>query len=104
MLWLMWTASVYSGFGLSAFPRQEWLLETLISIVFLIPVINFLTCRGDFLLGVRIIGVMLLLHSGWDALHWTSLDIVRTPIDPRIPQLCPLFDIPLGILLLLRSK
>ncbi len=104
MILLMGSASIYTGFGVSAYPRQEWLLELLISAAVLIPVINFLVVPGDFTKAVRLIGAMLLLHSIWDALHWPMLGWVDTPVDPRIPKLCPLFDIPVGIALLVRGR
>jgi hypothetical protein len=104
MLALMWSASVYSAFGLSAYPRQEWLLETLVSIVFVIPVINLLKGPGSFSHAVRAMGVMLLAHSIWDALHWPGSIMINTPIDPRIPMFCPFSDIPLGLWLLIRGK
>src|SRR5436309_2743447 len=82
MLLLMWSASVYSAFGFSAFPRAEWLLEALVAIIFLIPVVNFLRKPGALGASVRIIGLMLLLHSVWDALHWPGHALIDTPIDP----------------------
>ncbi len=104
MLLLMWSASVYSGFGISAYPRQEWLLEILTAIVVIIPVLNLLIVPGDYSKAVRLVGATLLLHSVWDALHWPAFTIIDTPIDPRIPKICPIGDIPIGILLLIRGR
>jgi hypothetical protein len=104
MILLMWSASVYSAFGLSAYPRQEWLVESLVSIIFLIPVINFFKGPGSFTAAVRFVGLMLLAHSAWDLLHWPGHAVIDTPIDPRIPSYCPFMDIPVGIWLLVRGK
>jgi hypothetical protein len=104
MLLLMWSASVYSAFGLSAYPRQEWLIETLVSVIFLIPVVNFFKGPGSFSTATRFIGLMLLVHSMWDALHWPGLVIIQTPIDPRIPKYCPFLDLPVGAWLLARGR
>jgi hypothetical protein len=104
MIALMWSASVYSGFGLSSFPRQEWLLELLVAAVFLLAVINLLVRPGTLSSAVRVIGAMLILHSVWDALHWPGNILVDTPIDPRIPRLCPVVDLILGPILLIRGK
>ncbi len=100
----MWSASVYSAFGFSAYPRQEWLLETLASIIFLIPVINILRNTAHPASAARILGLMLLAHSGWDALHWPGNSLINTPIDPMFPKICPFLDIPTGILLLIRGQ
>ena len=104
VLTLMGSASVYSAFGISAYPRQEWLLEILVGAVFLIPVFNLFRGPGTFSSAVRFLGLALLLHSGWDALHWSMHPIIQTPIDPKIPALCPWIDLPLGVLLLVRGR
>ncbi len=104
VLALLWSSSIYSGFGMAVFPRQEWLLETLVSAVFLIPVVNLLVLPGRLSRDVRMLGAALLLHSCWDALHLPSLHWVQTPIDPRFPLACPYVDIVLGFLLLIRGR
>ena len=104
MIALIWSASVYSTFGLTAYPRQEWLLELLVGIVFILPIFSFLKGRGSMSASVRVMGAMLLLHTGWDALHWPGHILIHTPLDPRIPLLCTYFDLPLGFLLLIRGR
>ena len=99
----MWSASVYSAFGLGAYPRQEWIIETIFAVMFILPVIKILRSGADTKI-IRMIGLMLLAHSGWDALHWPGYAIIHTPIDPSIPKLCPLLDIPLGFLLVVRGR
>jgi hypothetical protein len=104
LIWLTGSASIYGAFGVTAFPRQEWLLELLASAVFLIPVLNLLRGRGSFSTAVRWLGLMLLAHSIWDALHWPELPVVLTPIDPRLARLCPTGDIVLGLWLVVRGR
>lgn len=104
MLLLMWSASVYSGFGLSAYPRQEWLIELLVAIVMLIPVVNLLVTPGSLSSAVRFVGLALIAHSFWDALHWPGLTLIHTPIDPRITRICPIMDLPMGFWLLVRGR
>jgi|GEM_PF-6469266 len=104
MLCLMWAASVYTAYGISAHPRQEWLVESLAGILFLIPVVNLLRGPGSLTVAARLIGGALIAHSVWDALHWPGSPIIQTPIDPWIPQVCPWIDLPVGALLLIRGK
>ena len=104
MMVLMWSASVYSAYGISAYPRQEWLVESLASIIFVIPVLNFFKGSRSMSGAVRLVGAMLLLHSVWDALHWPGQALLQTPIDPWIPRLCPFLDLSLGSWLLARGK
>jgi hypothetical protein len=98
------SSGIYAFFGLTAYPRQEWLLEILVSVVFMLPALSLLKGNTTGKSAVRLIGIMLLFHSLWDTLHWPLLSVIDTPIDPRIPQICPYFDIPLGILLLVRGR
>ena len=90
------SALTYLYYGATAYPRQEWLLEAEISIIFLLPILTLIrrTKGRDAL--IRLIGTMLLLHSIWDALHWPGRPIVQTPVNPWLPWICPFFDLPLG--------
>jgi hypothetical protein len=103
MLVLMWSASVYSAYGLSAYPRQEWLIETLASVLFVIPVVNVLRGVGTLRSQLRWVGALLIAHSLWDALHWPAAPLIQTPIDPWIPELLPWLELPLGAYLLVRG-
>lgn len=104
MLALLWSSSVYSAFGIGTYPRQEWLLEVLVSILFALPVLEMLKGPARSVNAVRNMAIALLLHSLWDALHWPGHAWIDTPIDPRIPHLCPWIDLPLGAWLLVRGK
>jgi hypothetical protein len=104
LIWLTGSAAIYGAFGVTAYPRQEWLLELLASTLFLLPVINLLRGRSGYLSAVRWLGVALLAHSVWDALHWPELPVILTPIEPRLPRLCPLGDLILGALLAVRGR
>ncbi len=101
---LIWAASVYSAYGISAFPRQEWLVESLAAILFILPVVALLSQPGKLAPAVRIVGLMLLVHSLWDAAHWPGHAMIDTPIDPWIPKACPAVDVVLGMALLIRGK
>jgi hypothetical protein len=103
-LLLVWAAATYTTAGLLAYPRQEWLVELLTGAVFVLPVFNLLRGGGSLSGSIRIVGLMLLIHSGWDALHWPGNPVIDTPIDPRIPRICPFLDIPMGMWLLIRGK
>jgi hypothetical protein len=106
-LLLMWSAAAYSVYGLAAYPHQEWLIETLAAIIFVLPVVKLLQGRGHpERLGstIRLIGAMLLLHSVWDALHWPGHAVIHSPVDPFVPRICPFLDLPMGFLLLVRGK
>lgn len=94
--YLALSSLTYAFFGIRAFPDQEWLLETQISIIFLLPIVNLIRRveRRDSL--VRLIGGMLILHSVWDALHWPGRPVVLTPVSAWLPQFCPFLDLPLG--------
>lgn len=97
-------AAVYAAYGVSAWPRPEWLIEVLAALIFLIPVFNLTMGKGDLASAARVLGAALLVHSLWDALHWPGFALLDTPIDPWIPQVCPLIDIPIGFWLLLRGR
>lgn len=105
-VYLLGTSLLYAWYGIEAYPRQEWLLEAQVSVIFLLPIVNWLRGPQSGVpreKTVRLIGFMLLLHSAWDAAHWPGRTIVQTAVDPRLPELCPYFDIPLGLLLLISS-
>jgi len=104
MLVLMWVSAIYSAYGISAYPRQEWILEVLASVLFIIPVVNLLRVPKSLALAARLIGGMLILHTLWDALHWPDNPLINTPIDPWIPHFCPWIEIPLGSWLLIRGR
>jgi hypothetical protein len=101
---LISAASVYATYGVSAYPRQEWIVESLAALIFMIPVVNLLRLPGSITSGVRIMGGMLLLHSLWDTLHWPGSGLINTPIDPWIPKWCPIVDVVVGTWLLIRGK
>jgi hypothetical protein len=101
---LVGAATIYGSYGVTAYPRQEWIIEVLASIIFVIPVINLLRVPGSLATGVRILGGMLVLHSVWDAFHWPGASFIHTPIDPWIPQSCPFIDLPIGTWLLVRGR
>lgn len=105
-VYLLGTSLLYAWYGITAFPRQEWLLEVQVSVIFLLPLVNWLRGPASGVSRERttwIVGLMLLLHSVWDATHWPGLTVVNTPVDPRLPRYCPYFDIGLGLLLLTQS-
>lgn len=107
VLLLIWSASVYSAFGIATFPRQEWVIESLASLVFLVPAVRILRGTRDqasLERTIRVVGFMLLLHTGWDALHWPGRSVIQTPVEPMIPSLLPFLEIPLGFLLLIRGR
>src|SRR5947209_186881 len=46
-------ATLYATFGISAYPRPEWLIEVLAAIIYLIPVFQILRAKGDRIRSVR---------------------------------------------------
>lgn len=104
MILLTWSLSVYSAYGISAFPRQEWLIEVLAALLFLIPVVRMLRGPASLSSAIRFLGAMMILHSVWDALHWPGYIVIDTPIEPWIPKICPILNIPVGFLLLIRGR
>ncbi len=104
LLHLVGMAGVYLVFGLSAYPRQEWIIESLGAIVCLLPVVHLLRGLSPLPTAVRYLGAMLLLHSIWDALHWPGGPMIDTPMEAWIPRICPGIDAVLGFFLVLRGK
>ncbi|MCM2277472.1 MAG: hypothetical protein NDJ89_05300 [Oligoflexia bacterium] len=101
--YLAFNTFLYAAWGIAAFPAQEWLLELLVSIVFLFPALS--AVRFGLTPGVtRAIGLALLFHSAWDLLHWPAIGIVATPIAPWIPRLDPIADILIGTAILVRAS
>jgi hypothetical protein len=104
LILLIGAATIYGTYGISAYPRQEWIIELIASVIFILPVMNLLRVPGSLASGVRVLGGALLLHSVWDACHWPGTPLINTPIDPWIPQSCPFIDLPVGTWLLIRGK
>ena len=104
LLYLTISASSYAIFGLSAYPAQEWLLELLVAIVFLIPAVNLLVTEGKWDSGVRFVAGALLVHSLYGLLHWPSRPWIDTPVPHYIPKLFPVGDIFFGFWLLARGR
>jgi hypothetical protein len=97
------SCALYSAAGLSAYPRQEWIMEILVNALFLIPVVNLLRGGGNLSTFVRVLGLMLIVHTGWDAFHWPGSPLIDTPVDPWVPKSLPWFKIPLGVWLIVRG-
>ena len=104
LLLLIWSSSVYTSFGISAYPRQEWLVEALVGAIFILPALNLLKGLSQLGTAVRIVGGALILHSLWDALHWPGAALIQTPVDSWLPRTCPFLDLPVGFWLLLRGR
>src|SRR3989338_5506457 len=72
IIFLTMAATVYPAFGYAAYPRQEWLIELLAGVIFLIPAVDLLVTKGLLMPAARVVGAALLAHSGYDLLHWPS--------------------------------
>lgn len=106
--WTGWCAVIYaiaanafySFYGMATFPAQEWVLEATFSIFFLLPVLSWF--KHKVIDAPLLVGLALGLvgHSVWDLMHWPALGQINTPIDPRLPVLCPIFDLGLAAVLI----
>ena len=103
-LLLACSCSIYGLYGIRAYPRQEWLLEVLVSLVCLIPCFEILIGLLTFREAARWMGGMLIARSFWDALHWPAIPWIQTPVDPLLPQYAPFIEIPLALLMILKFR
>jgi hypothetical protein len=101
---LAMAAGAYGAYGLASFPEPYWLIEGLAAILFVAPIYNVFRGRGTLRTAVRIIGAALIVHAGWDALHWPEFALIQTPVDPWLPRWCPAVDLPVGLWLVLFGK
>lgn len=102
-LYLLLTCTLYAYFSIQAFPRQEWLLGVQVSILLCLPILHLFRPGENPARVSRLLGLALIAHSFWDSLHWPGFPLIQTPVDPRLPTLCPFLDLALGALLLFGS-